>query len=212
MTSESCSAGKIVGVVLAAGGSKRLGHPKQLVEIDGSPLIVRAVDALLAVPEITDILVILGAHAAKIRPLLSSCSRAVQLVDVPDWNDGLSRSIRAALAEIGRNIPDARSALFTLCDQPNLDHRAIKALVATAESTPASIVAAQYDGHPGAPCLIDQRHFEFLSRIEGDQGARALFSAVNPADIAGVDLPQLSLDLDTPEDLQQWQNSQPNAT
>jgi molybdenum cofactor cytidylyltransferase len=207
MTPDSGSGTKFVGVVLAAGSSQRLGHPKQLVKVDGSPLIVRAASALLDVPDITRVVVVLGAHAAKIRPLLDSLP--VKIIEISDWKEGLSRSLRTGIAEIQDNMPSAEAALFTLCDQPALDHQAIQSLVDTKKNSSAGIVAARYDGHPGAPCLVNRRYFEFLSQIEGDQGARALFSAVDPSEIALVDLPHLSLDLDAPEDLRQWRDSRP---
>lgn len=207
MTPDAGSCAKIVGVVLAAGASRRLGHPKQLVQVEGSPLIVRAVNALLSVPEITEVVVVLGAHAAKIRPLIDCLS--VKIIEISDWEEGLSRSLRAGITEIRHHIPTTDAALFTLCDQPALDHQAIQSLVDARKNSPAGIVAARFDDHPAAPCLVDCQYFEFLSHIEGDQGARALFSAVDPSAIALVDLPHLSLDLDTPEDLQQWRDSRP---
>ena len=207
MTPDSRNGPRIVGVVLAAGASQRLGHPKQLVEVEGSPLIIRAANALVAVAEITEVVVVLGAHAGEIRPPLESLP--VKIIEISDWEEGLSRSLRAGIAEIRHHIPTADAALFTLCDQPALDHRAIQSLVDTSKNSPTSIVAAGYDGNPGAPCLVNRQHFEFLSHIDGDQGARALFSAVDSSEIALVDLPHLSVDLDTPEDLQRWRESRP---
>ena len=209
MTSDPDGSSKIVGVVLAAGESRRLGQPKQLVEIKDTPLVLRATNALLSVLEITEVVVVLGAHAAEIRPLINALP--VHIIEISDWEVGLSRSIGAGIREIRDNNSTASAALFTLCDQPALDYRAIQSLVDIAKKSSASIVAAQYDGHPGAPCLIDQRHFEFLSQIEGDQGARVLFSRVGPEEIALADLPQLSLDIDTPLDLQRWRDSRPSA-
>ena len=200
--------GPSVGVILAAGGSKRLGHPKQLIEIGGVPLIVRTVEAALGVVAIDQVIVVLGANADRIRPLLEPLE--VTLIETSAWPDGLSQSIRTAVNTIEARLPGTGAALFTLCDQPHLDSAALTEITAAGSASTSSVVAAKYDNHPGAPCLIDRRHFDFLKKLEGDEGARSLFQKISPEDLTLVDLPQLSLDLDTPADLERWHRDQPD--
>lgn len=183
-----------------------MGHPKQLIEIEGESLIERVVQATLAVPELDHLIVVLGANAAAIRPRLLSLP--VIVTETSSWQAGLSQSIHAAIDIVDRDFPETQSVLFTLCDQPHLDTAALSAVIEYAAKTVDSVVAAEYDNHPGPPCLIDRCHFNFLRRLEGDQGARALFQQLPADDLALVDLPQLALDLDTPKDLARWRREQ----
>lgn len=206
MNPKHAPTGSVVGVVLAAGGSTRLGHPKQLIEIDGIPLILRIVRAAKAVPAIDRIIVVLGANADQIRPLLDPLD--VTIIETTQWQAGLSQSIRSAIVTIEARFPETSAALFTLCDQPYLDAAALRAITAAGSTSNCAVVAAEYDNHPGAPCLINRRHFDFLKQLEGDEGARALFKKLDPSELSLVDLPQLSLDLDTPADLDRWNRDQ----
>ncbi|HVU35247.1 MAG TPA: nucleotidyltransferase family protein [Opitutaceae bacterium] len=190
--------GSLVGaIILAAGASTRMGRPKQLLPIHGQPLLVRTVEAALAAP-VWPVVVVLGANADLIRPALQTFP--VIIAENPAWAEGMASSIRTGVATLHQFSRLMNSALLLLCDQPEFSTAAIEKLLAVQRSTGASIVAARYAGHPGAPALFDAKHFAALAGLTGEQGARALLSdpAAPPA---LVDLPELAFDLDTPEDL-----------
>ena len=184
-------------VILAAGASTRMGTPKQLLELDGQPLVVRAVAAALASPA-WPVVVVLGAHAEQIRPVLARLP--VLIADSPAWAEGMAASIRAGVTMLRQFSRALDGALVALCDQPAFSADTIARLVAAQGSSGRSIAAAHYRGRHGAPALFLRAHFETLAHLTGEEGARALLNG-DPARVASVDLPALAHDLDTPADL-----------
>lgn len=192
-------------VILAAGASRRLGQPKQLLCVSGRPLLERAIDAALAVPAVWPVIVVLGAQVEAVRPV--AVRHPVLVVENPAWAEGMASSLRTGLATAQAFARDLEAVIFALCDQPEFSAGAIEQLLARQRATGATVVAARYGGHLGAPALIGREHFPALSHLTGDEGARQLFSRV-PADrIAAVDRPELQHDLDTPEDVARWTSS-----
>ncbi len=184
-------------VILAAGASTRMGAPKQLLEIDGRPLVARAVDAALASPA-WPVVVVLGAHAEAIRPVLAR--RPVLVAENPAWAEGMAASIRAGITTLRQFSRGLDAAVIALCDQPAFSAATIATLVNAWQATGRGIVAARYGGRHGAPALFHREHFPALGALTGEEGARALLNG-DPARVAGVDLPELAHDLDTPADV-----------
>ncbi len=184
-------------VILAAGASTRMGSPKQLLELEGRPLVVRAVQAALASPA-WPVVVVLGAHAESIRPALARLP--VLIADNPAWAEGMAASIRAGITTLRQFSRGLDAAVIALCDQPAFSAATIATLVATQHATGRSIVAARYGNRHGAPALVLREHFPALAALTGEEGARALLNG-DPTHVAGVDLPELAHDLDTPADV-----------
>jgi molybdenum cofactor cytidylyltransferase len=183
-------------VILAAGESARMGTPKQLLVLDGQPLLVRAVEAALA-SAAWPVVVVLGAHAEKIRPLLAR--RPVLVSENPAWAEGMAASLRVGVTTLQQFSRALDGALVALCDQPAFSADVIAQLVAAQRATGRSIVAARFAGRCAAPALFTREHFETLTHLTGEAGARNLLNA-DPNRVAAVDLPALALDLDTPAD------------
>jgi molybdenum cofactor cytidylyltransferase len=186
-------------VLLAAGASTRMGSPKQLLELGGRPLVVRAVEAALA-SAAWPVVVVLGAHAARIRPLLAR--HPVLIADNPAWAEGMASSLRAGLVTLRSFSRGIDAALLAVADQPAFSAETIARLVETRRTTGSGIVAARYGGRLGVPALFSRIHFPALAALTGEEGARH-FLANHAAETAAVDLPEMALDLDTPEDLAQ---------
>jgi molybdenum cofactor cytidylyltransferase len=196
---ESSAPYRFAAVVLAAGASSRMGAPKQLLLVDGQPLLLRAVRAALA-SEAWPVVVVLGAHAEKIRPLLARLP--VLVADNPAWPEGMASSIRAGVALARQFSRRLDGVLVALCDQPAFSADTIARLVGARHASGASIVAARYGGRSGAPALFAAENFPALVALTGEEGARALLNppAGNTSPIGAVDCPELALDLDTPGD------------
>jgi molybdenum cofactor cytidylyltransferase len=175
-----------VAIVLAAGASRRLGHPKQLVPIGGTPLVRRiAIETRAACDRVA---VVIGANAGFIAPVLDDLD--VTLVWNGAWRDGMSSSIRAGL-RWARQV-DADAAILCACDQPRLDRAHLARLQGHGEDR---VVASRYAGVLGVPALFPRRTFDLLETLRGDQGARRLLEAVAPI---AIDWPDGAIDLDTP--------------
>jgi CTP:molybdopterin cytidylyltransferase MocA len=183
-------------VVLAAGASTRMGEPKQLLPFSGRPLLVRAVEAALA-SSAWPVVVVLGAHAQQIRPLLARFP--VLVAENPAWAEGMASSLRTGIATLPQFSRSLHGALVALCDQPAFSAGVVDQLVARQRATGRSIVATRYHGRNGAPALFLRGHFPTLTTLTGEEGARALLNAASD-EIASVDLPALATDLDTPAD------------
>jgi molybdenum cofactor cytidylyltransferase len=189
--------GRFGVVLLAAGASTRMGSPKQLLELGGKPLVVRAVEAALA-SAAWPVVVVLGAHAARIRPLLARYP--VLIADNPAWAEGMASSLRAGLATMQSFSRGLDAALLAVADQPAFSAETIARLIETRRTTGSGIVASRYAGRLGVPALFARSHFPALAALTGEEGARH-FLADHAAETVAVDLPEMAQDLDTPEDL-----------
>lgn len=192
-------------IILAAGPSSRMGQPKQLLPLAGQPLLLRVVDAALA-SAAWPVVVVLGAEAEKIRPLLTR--RPVLVAENPAWAEGMASSVRTGIAMLQQFSRSLDAALITLCDQPAFSADVIARLVQRQRATGRSIVAAHYNGRNAAPALFLRQHFPALAALTGEEGARALLNA-HPELVAVENLPELAVDLDTPADYAAAQSRRP---
>jgi molybdenum cofactor cytidylyltransferase len=190
-------------VILAAGASTRMGTPKQLLQLNGQPLIVRAIQAALS-STAWPVVVVLGANAEKIRPAIARLP--VLVAENPAWAEGMASSIRTGVTTLQQFSRSLDGAVFALCDQPAFSAETIARLVAAQTETGRGIVAAHYSGRNGAPALFRREHFPTLAGITGEEGARSLLND-DPSRVAAVDLPELGVDLDTPGDFASYQAS-----
>lgn len=195
---DSSSSPRCGLVILAAGASRRMGSPKQLIEIDGRPLLVRAIEAALAAP-VWPVVVVLGANAVAIRPVIGHLP--VLVIENPAWSEGMAASIREGVATLRQFSRTLDAAVLALCDQPGFSAATVESLLAAHRATTRGIVAARYAGRLGAPALFAREHFAALTALTGEEGARDLLNA-DPARVAAVELPELARDLDTPADLE----------
>ncbi|MFH8932900.1 nucleotidyltransferase family protein [Streptomyces griseosporeus] len=188
----------VAGLVLAAGGGRRLGgHPKALLTHRGRPLVEHAV-AVLRAAGCTRVHVVLGAAADAVRERarLDGCV----LVDNPDWAQGMGGSLRAGLDSLAGT--DARAALVSLVDQPGIGPEAV-ARVRAAYRDETSLASAAYDGVRGHPVLFGAAHWAGIAATAtGDQGARAYLKA-HAARITLVECGDVAraYDIDTEADL-----------
>jgi nicotine blue oxidoreductase len=189
---------QVAGLLLAAGGGRRLGgRPKALLEHRSRPLVEHAVEVLRKAG-CTRVHVVLGARSAAVREqaALSGCV----LVDNPEWEQGMGTSLRAGLDSLAGT--DARAALVSLVDQPGIGPEAVARVLAAYES-PASLVSAAYEGVRGHPVLFGSDHWAGIAATAtGDRGARAYLraheDAIRLVEVGDVARPY---DIDTEADL-----------
>ena len=186
--------GPLHALVLAAGGSSRLGQPKQQLRFRGSTLLRRAVTAAAAVcPD--RVTVVLGPHAGELEASMRGLAAGV--VINPDWRQGLSASLRSGLGAVPE---DCGAVLITLCDQPLVGSRQLSGLVARWRVEPGRIAASAYADTLGVPAVFPRALFGELAGLEGDRGARSLLRR-HAEQVQAVPVPEAACDVDTPADL-----------
>jgi molybdenum cofactor cytidylyltransferase len=198
----SRSGHKVLAVVLAAGGSTRMGRPKQLAELDGRPLlahVLAAVDAapvdggsggLRARPPGDRVVVALGGAADAVLERVD-LGRAEPLV-VEGWAAGMGHVLASTLAQAG---DDWEAVVVLLGDQPLVPGSAVARVVEAWRAGAGPVVTATYGGRPGHPKLFDRRLLPDLLRLTGDTGARGLL-ATHPDRVHRVEVGDLGSDAD----------------
>ena len=189
------AASRIGALVLAAGASKRLGSPKQLIVHDGVPLVRRA--AIAAVDAgANPVVVVLGANASLIEPALRALASVTTVVNA-DWANGMSSSLAAGL----RTLDDAieyDAVLVTLADQPFVDADALKRLIATFDNE-HRIVASAYNGVIGVPAVFAREYVADLMHLKGESGAGQWLRR-RSGEVTSIPLDAGAVDIDTPAD------------
>jgi molybdenum cofactor cytidylyltransferase len=188
---------RIGGIVLAAGGSMRLGEPKQLLEFHGETLVHAAVRA--AQEGGCDIVCVVTGHArAAVENAVADLGPI--LAHNEEWPRGMGSSVR-----LGLSATHPVSAIVLLaCDQPAVEGKVIRSLIERHDQTARAIVASHYSGTLGIPALFAQSCFEELQGLPDDRGAKAVILA-DPARVTPFEFPGGALDIDFPDDLRMWQ-------
>lgn len=185
-------------IVLAAGlGARMRPGGKMLIEIDGRPLAVHAVDAALA-SRACPVIVVVGHDATGVREAVAG--RGVIIVENRDYRRGLSTSIRAGLAVLP---VDTGRAIFLLADMPDVRAAHIDRLIAAAANGgDDAICVPTWRGRRGNPVLWARRYFAELASLDGDVGGRLLLDryAASVLSVA-MDDEAVLIDLDEPADL-----------
>jgi molybdenum cofactor cytidylyltransferase len=184
---------KVAGIVLAAGGSTRMGTPKQLLPWQGKPLVRHAVEKALAAG-LDPVIVVTGFAAAEVEQALAHLP--VIIARNPGWELGQSASIQCGL----RKIPPAcGAAIFLLTDMPQVPLNILRAELEIYQTEPVAILCPSFDGQRGNPVLFARQTFPALMNLTGDTGGRALFDRF-PIRWLEWDDPAILQDIDTLED------------
>lgn len=188
----------VAAVVLAAGASRRLGQPKQLLVLGGETLLERAI-RLSSEAGAVPVFAVLGAQHQRI--LQSIPMRDAIPVINDRWEQGISTSIHAGLEALKKSAPDAAGALILTCDQPRLTAVHLRDLMdAFATQNEPVIVASAYAGVLGIPAVFPRIVFAHLRALSGDKGAGALL-VKPPCRLIEVPLSGGEVDIDEPVDL-----------
>ena len=197
----------VSAVVLAAGMSRRMGTPKQLLHLAGKTILEHTLENVRA-SAASEIVLVLGFAADRVEEEIS-INRVemdrVKIVHNKDYQQGMGTSLRTGLAAV-----DAQSnaALIVLADQPFVSPETLNQLIACHQESKPQIIIPIYKGFRGNPVLLDRSVFAELQGLTGDVGCRAIFGshAENirklPVDDIGI-----LLDIDSQEEYQKLEKA-----
>ncbi len=181
-------------IILAAGASSRMGAPKQLLLVDGKTLIKRICETAMDTP-CHPIVTVLGANRNLIRK--ETDRMPITIIDNPQWENGMSSSIKMGLAGAYMTEKAIEAAIFLTVDMPYVNAELINKMIEKAESDEkVEIVACKYDSQMGIPVLFKRTLFTDLLELTGDEGAKKVVMK-NKDKTAFIDFPEGKLDLDT---------------
>jgi molybdenum cofactor cytidylyltransferase len=183
-------------IILAAGASRRLGTPKQLLRLNGETLLRRTV-RLAHEGGFTPVCVVLGSDAETLSlELRDSCC---EWIKNQSWQEGMSTSLRVGIQHVLRANPALRHLLVLVCDQPELSSEILRQLRTASIEQPDSIIACAYAGRLGVPAIFPSAFFDMLTRIQGDSGARSVIEHARDQTIP-IDFLKGAVDVDTMDD------------
>ncbi len=183
---------KVAALVLAAGGSVRLGRPKQLLRFQGATLVRRAASAALGAGS-APVVVVTGRDRVEIAAELADLP--VEIVPNESWEGGIGTSIRAGMAALATT--DA--VVILTSDQPHVTSEVVRNLIEEQARTQKGIVASAYAETVGVPAFFDRKYFSILLSLDDEKGAKEILRAY-AGDCSAIVFPSGGIDIDTPQD------------
>ncbi|MCJ8210325.1 nucleotidyltransferase family protein [Mucilaginibacter sp. RS28] len=191
------SAEEIAVIILAAGASKRLGQPKQLLTFRGITLIEHAVKTAFS-SGCKKLFVVTGAAHFSVAKVLANYP--LTIIENPDWEEGIASSIRAGVEAAKKNSA-IKGALIMLCDQPLITPQHLENLIITFIANGlVTPVCTSYNHEPGVPALFPATMFAGLLTLRGDEGAKKVLK--ENQSVQTLSFEEAAIDVDTAEDYQ----------
>jgi molybdenum cofactor cytidylyltransferase len=184
-------------LILAAGASRRLGHPKQFVHFKGSSLIRRIVNESLK-SNIGKATVVTGYEQDAVAGEIGDLD--VDVFYNSEWEEGIGSSIRNGLSHVLKKSPGTNAVLITMVDQPFVDAQHLQKIAGVYDPARPMIIASAYSGTFGVPVLVDNYYFEMLKGLKGDEGGKKIFVEYLK-NIVEIPFIEGSIDIDEQEDL-----------
>jgi len=184
-------------ILLAAGESKRMGEPKQLMPLGKSTLLEQTIDNLLN-SAVDETIVVLGHRAEEITEVIAD--KPVKIMVNPNYRQGMSTSIIAGLILVD---PRSQAVMLALGDQPSVDSQTINQLIDEFHNHDKGIAVPTHQGRRGHPIIFAIKYKEKLLELEGDIGGREIIKQ-HPEDVLEVAVGAASVisDIDTEADYQ----------
>jgi molybdenum cofactor cytidylyltransferase len=186
---------EISAVILAAGGSVRMGRPKLALPLQGKTLLELAVAPVLA-SGIRDIVVVIGEDPAWVRERIPP---DVRIVVNPRSREGIATSIQAGISAVSSR---SQAILFSLGDQPFVTSEVYQMLIGHYRRHMKTLTFPVFGGKRGNPVLFDRRLWSALMALQGDEGGKQIFASIPDQEKADVTVscPGILQDIDTPEE------------
>lgn len=183
-------------ILLAAGSSKRLGQPKQLLDFKGETLIKRMVNIAIN-SDAEPVIVVLGAHNGQIEPEITDLP--VSIIINNEWEKGLGSSVKKGLNHLNEQFPETETCILMVVDQPLVDSSYLNLLINEYNTHQEPIIASQYSDTIGVPVLYGKAYMNELKKLPDDKGAKELLLS-HEQDVHKIPFPGGRMDIDTMED------------
>ncbi len=183
-------------LIIAAGESKRLGSPKQLLLYEGKTLINRLIDIAMGSGDFP-ITLVLGANAEKIQAQLTT--KNLQVVINEQWQQGMAGSIVVGLTNVLEKTPLIDGIMVLVCDQPFVNADKIQSLISLQQNSGLPIAACYYANELGTPALFHKSVFTDLLALKGDIGAKKIIKQ-RENEVAKLHFDEGVIDIDTMDD------------
>lgn len=187
-------------LIPAAGESRRLGQPKQLLIYKGKPLIQQVVNCALSLSP-REVIVVTGANAQGIQEALRKAP--VRLAHNSGWSAGMGGSIALGAEAVNQQ---SDGLMIFLCDQWHIQLQDLNALVKAWQSDPGHIICAQAKAYRGPPVIFPASLFGELRKLKGSNGAQSLLHAHEDI-LTTVTIENATWDLDTKSQLKHMQDT-----
>ena len=182
-------------LLLAAGGSSRMGQAKQLLPWGNTTLIEHQIITLEKTGN--PLSVVLGANSNMIIPVIKNYR--INIIINEGWEQGMGSSISYGIGQIIKNFPDANGVLITLLDQPLITSAYLKMMLDAFKPGDQQILVTQSDtGWRGVPVLFDKFYFKYLLKLSHDEGAKKIINRFEEKVIT-LKCNDLTDDIDTPQ-------------
>lgn len=188
---------KVAAIILAAGGSSRMGRPKQLLKTDGVSFVRRTAETALA-SQCDRVFVVVGAQKNAVIKELEELD--VTIVTNALWHSGMGSSIRTGMQALKADRHTYDAALFLLIDQPAVTTALLNSII-DAFREGSDLVASEYADSVGVPALFAAAYFEALGNLPSDSGAKMLLKR-HGADVTRILFPEGAFDIDTQADFE----------
>jgi molybdenum cofactor cytidylyltransferase len=194
---------RIMGVILAAGNSTRMGKDNKLLRNVGEASLIRNTAVEMLKSDLDSCSIVLGYQSDKVAEVIKDLN--INLILNPLWQEGQASSLKAALNTLDDTFSDL---LIMLGDMPGVKTRHINKVIEEhllTNNRKSKITIPSFNGRKGNPVIWGRSFFPDLSNLEGDVGGRALFNH-HPAAINLLDMddPAVVTDTDTPEDFENF--------
>ena len=185
---------KTAAIILAAGGSSRLGRPKQLLDWFGKPFVKQLID-LARESKLDPVIVVTGSGSNELEHVIRNDN--VLIARNEHWQNGQSSSMQAGVNLIDRE--ETTSFIIFLCDQPHVPIELLERMLIESQREGVDIVATSVNGKVCPPTLFKSICIDGILSLEGDQGGRGLFKSYR-TEILNWEDDRLLQDSDTEED------------
>lgn len=184
-------------VVLAAGASKRMGSPKQLLKWGDGTLIGNAIETVSKLAS-NELIVVLGAHYELIKNVIQTSP--VTILNNENWEKGLGSTIAFAVEYLQNSKSNVDGVLITLCDQPLITADFLNLFISKFQSGKNQILATSYgNDKQGVPVLFDKVYFNDLEKLNSDEGAKEILKKYS-SHVEALTPQMDNKDLDTSEE------------